>query len=182
MNDEEVTKDKIVVDTGNNQQYAIPGLAIGNGFLVSSPIKSVSDWSNSVEAAAAKRVFKLPRKQSWKPSSSRLRNIEDATPVSLPEMPPPQLEAECKPTFSSLQTPETASLDSALEATPARLEAKAKPQLYCHLTAACPEAMSHEYFSFPTSDFDKTQSGWELRDAIRSLWEAMGFIFKWPWK
>jgi hypothetical protein len=182
MNDEEVMKDQILVDTGHNQQYATPGLAIGNGFLVSSPIKSVSDWSNSVEAAAAGRVFKLPRKQSWKPSSSRLRTIEAATPVSLPEMPPPQLEAECKPTFSSLRTLEAAPLDSVLEATPARLEAKAKPQRYCHLTTARPEAMSHEYFSFPTSDFDKTRRGWKLRDAIRSLWEAMGFIFKWPWK
>ncbi|KAJ6078817.1 hypothetical protein N7467_008570 [Penicillium canescens] len=182
VNDEDVMKDQIMVDTGNNQQYTSPGLAIGNGFLVSSPIKSVSDWSKSVEAAVAGRVFKLPRKQFWKPTSSRLRTIEAVTPVSLPELPPPQLEAECKPTFSSLRTLETASLDPALEATPARLEAKAKPQRHCHLTTARPGAISHEYFSFPTPDFDEPQMGWRLRDAIRSLWEAMGFIFKWPWK
>ncbi|KAJ5997613.1 hypothetical protein N7522_009273 [Penicillium canescens] len=53
INDEEVMKDQIMVDTGNNQQYTSPGLAIGNGFLVSSPIKSVSDWSKSIEAGVA---------------------------------------------------------------------------------------------------------------------------------
>jgi hypothetical protein len=182
LNDEDVMKDQIMIDTGNNQQYTSPGLAIGNGFLVNSPIKSVSDWSKSVEAAVAGRVFKLPRKQSWKPTSSRLRSIEAVTPVSLPELPPPQLEGECKPTFSSLRTLETASLGSALEATPARLGAKAKPRRHCRLRTARPGAISHEYFSFPTPEFDEPQMGWRLRDAIRSLWEAMGFIFRWPWK
>lgn len=171
-----------MVGTGNNQQYTSPCLAIRNGFPVSSLIKSVSDWSKSVEAAVAGRVFKLPRKQSWKPIPSRLRTIEAATPVSLPELPPPRLEAGCEPAFSALRTLETDSLDSALEATPARSEAKARPQRCCRVTTACPGAISHEYFSLPTPAFDEPQRGWRLRDAIRSMREAMGFVFEWPWK
>jgi hypothetical protein len=182
VNDQQVMKDQIMVDTGNNQQYTSPCLAIRNGFLVSSLIKSVSDWPKSVEAAVAGRAFKLPRKQYWKPTPSRLRTSEAATPVSLRELPPPRLEAGCRPTFSTLRTLETASLGSALEATSAQSEAKARPQRRCRVTTARPGAISHEYFSLPTPDFDEPQRGWRLRDAIRSMWEAMGFILKWPWK
>ncbi|KAJ5312359.1 hypothetical protein N7508_003189 [Penicillium antarcticum] len=155
--DGELTKDQIMVDTGNNKQYLFPALVIGNGFFINSQIKSASAWSTTARVAtAAARAFKIPQKLTWRPTSSRLQTFQAATPAlfrelrqpepqciltspslranettaltSLPELPSPQLASECIFKPPSLRDLQTAAPISFLGLSPPHLEAE------CELT------------------------------------------------
>lgn len=61
------------LDDGSFLDYVAPGLAIGNGFVDTSPIRSRAEWKQCQEDLARSRVFSTGKLRGWKPNPSPLR-------------------------------------------------------------------------------------------------------------
>ncbi|KGO65271.1 hypothetical protein PITC_072640 [Penicillium italicum] len=77
-------------DFGNVRTYEAPDLAIGNGFVESSAIRSVSQWAESRNEACDAFWGQLPRRKTWERKASPLRQCQSI----LPEIPPQESQQE----------------------------------------------------------------------------------------
>lgn len=78
LDDPSDPSEETTTDFGSIQTYEAPTLAIGNGFVESSNICSVVDWSKCRDdvSHASGGLTSLPRKMGWKPKSSSLHQCE----------------------------------------------------------------------------------------------------------
>ncbi|KOS36496.1 hypothetical protein ACN38_g12758 [Penicillium nordicum] len=148
MEDSADGSDETTTDLGNIQTYEAASLAVGNGFVESSAIRSVSDWIHCHDEASdtSGGLSKLPRKSTWERKPSPLRQCESILDEESPEASIPQ---DVK-------------------------RAKRPPRKITTCVAGAPR---EEYFSFPTPTFGrpgiikkafiKAQQG--LKSVLRSI-------------
>lgn len=82
MTDVDEDPSEVVVDTGNVNAYITSKLAVGNGFVQPTQIRSSTEWVQ----ARTKRLDALsrwqpPRRLQWKPRPSPLRQVMSASAV-----------------------------------------------------------------------------------------------------
>lgn len=83
MVDMEADLSKVVVDNGNIKTYMKPELAVGNGFVQSTQIRSSADWMQArADKIASLSQWKPPRKLGWKPVSSPLCQAMSLSDIS----------------------------------------------------------------------------------------------------
>ncbi|CRL25994.1 unnamed protein product [Penicillium camemberti] len=84
--------DETTTDFGNIQTYEATGLAVGNGFVESSAIRSVSNWIYCRDEAfdSSGGLTQLPRKRTWERKPSPLRQCESISNEESPKAPVPQ--------------------------------------------------------------------------------------------
>jgi hypothetical protein len=130
MEDPDDTSEEATTDFGSVWTYDAPDLAIGNGFVESSAIKSVSQWTEARdEASNASSGFRYPRRMTWERKPSPLRECET---ISTPEISDVQI--------SEVPCPQSIN------------RAKRPPR---KITTCVIGAPSEEYFSFPTPVFGR---------------------------
>lgn len=62
------------LDEGNFNDYVVPGLAVGSGFVDTSPIRSRAQWKQRQEECLARsRMLSSKKLQGWRPRPSPLR-------------------------------------------------------------------------------------------------------------
>ncbi|KAJ5177993.1 uncharacterized protein N7500_000692 [Penicillium coprophilum] len=124
--DESDRNDETITDFGSTQTYEEPDLAVGNGFVESSVIRSLSQWQECRDEAfeTSEELRRLPRKLTWEKMPSPLRQCETIpTPASS--------EPSCHQIIN---------------------QAKRPPR---KITTCVLGAPSEEYFSFPTPTFGR---------------------------
>ncbi|KAJ5356363.1 hypothetical protein N7517_010972 [Penicillium concentricum] len=123
LEDPKDTSEETTTDFGNVRTYDASDVAIGNGFVESSAIRSVSQWSEArYEACDDSGEGLHPRRMTWERKPSPLSQCESILPEITPESP----------------QPETIN------------QAKKPPR---KITTCVISAPPEEYFSFPTPVF-----------------------------
>ncbi|KAJ5952308.1 uncharacterized protein N7479_010721 [Penicillium vulpinum] len=147
MEDSGDKKDETTTDFGSTQTYDATDLAVGNGFVESSPICSLSQWTECRDRAfdSSEQLNRLPRKLTWKHTPSPLRQCESISP-------PETFEAPC--TTPPLRQCESISPLETSEALCPQGVSKAKRPAW-KITTCVAGAPSEEYFSFPTPTFGR---------------------------
>lgn len=148
MEDSSDTSDETMIDFGNTRTYEATGLAVGNGFVESSAIRSLSNWTECRDEAShtSGGLSELPRRMTWVRNPSPLRQCESISDPEHSDGPSP----------------------------PATRQVKRPPRKITTCVAGAPY---EEYFSFPTpvfgrrsaikEAFGKVQRG--LKSMLRSL-------------
>ncbi|KAI2732361.1 hypothetical protein CBS147332_1500 [Penicillium roqueforti] len=144
MEDSSDTNDDITTDFGNTQTYEATGLAVGNGFVESSAIRSLSQWTECRDEAseAAERSSRFPRRRTWERKPSPLRQCESIKDSEYPEA------------SSSL----------------AFKQAKRPPRKITTCVAGAPR---EEYFSFPTPIFGRYRAIKKAFQKVQRGWKSM---------
>ncbi|KAJ5412831.1 hypothetical protein N7465_005136 [Penicillium sp. CMV-2018d] len=96
MDDPRDPSDETTTDFGDVRTYDAPDLAIGNGFVESSAIRSVSQWAESRNQACDDSWGGLPRRLGLEPKPSPLRQCESILPEITTNAPRPETTKELK--------------------------------------------------------------------------------------
>lgn len=96
MDDPNDPSDETTTDFGDVRTYEAPDLAIGNGFVESSAIRSVSQWAESRNQACDDSWIGLPRRLTWEPKPSPLSQCESILPEITTNAPQPETIKETK--------------------------------------------------------------------------------------
>ncbi|KAJ5496909.1 hypothetical protein N7463_008896 [Penicillium fimorum] len=97
LEDPNDTSEETTTDFGNVRTYDASDLAIGNGFVQSSVIRSVSQWTEARdEACNASGGSLSPRRMTWERKPSSLSHYESLLPERAPESPQPELIHQAK--------------------------------------------------------------------------------------
>lgn len=104
MDDPNDPSDETTTDFGDVQTYDAPGLAIGNGFVESSAIRSVSQWEESRNQTCDDSQSGLPRRMTWEPKPSPLRQCESILPEITTNAPQPKTIKETKKPHRKITT------------------------------------------------------------------------------
>ncbi|KAJ5817860.1 hypothetical protein N7447_007868 [Penicillium robsamsonii] len=139
LEDPNDTSEVTTTDFGSVQTYDASDLAIGNGFVESSVIRSVSQWKEARDEACSDSGGCLrPRRMDWERKPSPLSQCESILPEIVPELPQPEIENQAK-----------------------------KPPR--KITTCVIGAPAEEYFSFPTPVFRRTRIRRALAKARQGL-------------
>ncbi|KAJ5200118.1 hypothetical protein N7491_009082 [Penicillium cf. griseofulvum] len=91
LEDPNDTSEEATTDFGSVWTYDATDLAIGNGFVESSSIRSVSQWTEARdEACNACSGFQYPRKMTWERKPSPLQQCATISAPDISEVPLPQ--------------------------------------------------------------------------------------------
>ncbi|KXG47527.1 uncharacterized protein PGRI_013970 [Penicillium griseofulvum] len=130
MEDPNDTSEEATTDFGSVWTYDATDMAIGNGFVESSAIRSVSQWTEARdEACNASSGFQYPRRMTWERKPSPLRECQTLSTSEI-----------CTPDISEVPCPQSIN------------RAKRPPR---KITTCVIGAPSEEYFSFPTPVFGR---------------------------
>ncbi|CAI7623532.1 unnamed protein product [Penicillium glandicola] len=100
LEDPSDTSEETTTDFGNVRTYDAADLAIGNGFVESSAIRSVSQWTESLHEACdtSGGLSRLPRRMTWERKPSPLSQCESIHAEITPQAPQPKtIERPKKP-------------------------------------------------------------------------------------
>jgi hypothetical protein len=89
LEDANDSSEETTTDFGNVRAYEATDLAIGNGFVESAAIPSVSQWVESRDKARDTHGIQRPRRMTWERKPSPLRYCETISPEISPQAPRP---------------------------------------------------------------------------------------------
>ncbi|KAJ5179257.1 hypothetical protein N7492_002467 [Penicillium capsulatum] len=152
-----------VCDTGDIHSYVSEDVDIGNGFIGRGSIISWADWSRMCdEQRSPLGQGRVPRKMTWSPKPSPLRQSTKPTPE-------PTLDSSC----ADLSTRPRRSPQKRAKC---RKRPRRPPAPHFSPLYAGPSRDPDTYFSFPEPTFS-TDREYQLVRFLRFIWEVVSQLF-----